>query len=384
MRKVYVIGIGQTPFGKLPQYSAVRLGAMAAEEAVKDAGIDPRKLQVAYGGRCIDNGGATPLQDMMTYLGVSGIEMNNVINACGTGITATNLLWRDIAYGIYDIGIAVGADSMTTSSLKGKLLAPEGGDLNGLLGISMPSYFGLIAQRIMHDYGATPEDMAYPSVKNHRNAALNPYAMYKKPLTAEEILASAVISSPIHLLECCPSTDGAAAVILCSEEIARQYTTKLVCVEYSEIASGYFDYPNRNIIGDQTVKRLVDNAAEKTGIDPKDYNLVELHDAFSAEEIYAYESMGLCAPGESIKLMREGYFDLDGKCAVNPSGGLLALGHPIAASGVRVLVDVVRQLRGEAGGYQVKDAKVGVAQMLGGYLTNLVPPIAGGIQIVTR
>lgn len=384
MRKVYVLGVGQTDFGKLPQYSPFELGTMAAKAAVKDAGIDPRKIQVAYGGHCIDNSGAVSIQTIMSGLGVSKIEMTNVFNACGTGITATNLLWRDIACGIYDIGIAVGTEAMTTSSWHGRLLTPAHGDLNGLLGVSMPSNFAMGARRLLDVCGATPEDLAYPSYKNHRNASLNPHAMYKKPLTMEDILNSKMISTPITLLECCPFSDGAAAAILCSEEVARQYTTKLICLEHSQMTTGDFEYPNRDIIGDEVMAQAAAIAYEKSGIDPADIDVVELHDAFSPEELYSYESLRLCKAGEGIQRMREGWFDLGGRCPVNPSGGLLALGHPIAASGVRVLAEIVLQLRGDAGGHQVQGARVGLAQMKGGYQTGMIGPMSGGIQLLTR
>ena len=386
MRDVYAIGVGQSQFGRLGKtYTAVQLATIAVKAALKDAGIEAKKLQVAYGGQAIDNGGLTFAQEVLANFGVDKIEMINVFNACGTGTTATNLLYRDIANDVYDIGIAVGADCMTTASSlpKGKLLAPNN-ELDGLLGMSMPAYFALIAQRMMHDMELTREDLAYPSVKNHKNACLNPYAMYKKPLSTEEILDSLMISDPLTLLECCPSTDGAAAIILCSESLARQLSTKAVKIASTEVCSGYFEYPLNDITTDQTVQRLMNNAYEKLGIGPEDVDVVELHDAFSSEEISQYSSMGFCKREDTVKYMREGYFDLGGKVPVNPSGGLLALGHPIGASGVRVLNEIVLQVRGDAGEHQVEGAKVGAAQMLGGYLTGQVMPIAGGIQFVTK
>lgn len=381
MRKVYVLGVGQSMFGKYKELLATELGTTAAKAAIKDAGINPKKIQVAYGSRAIE--GNTAIQDIMKNVGVAEIEMNNVENACGSGITATNLLYRDIAYGIYDIGIAVGTDSMSTSNLAGKVLAPQK-DIDGYLGISMPSYFALIARRLMYDYGATLEDLAYPTIKNHINGCLNPYSMYKKRLTIEDVLASPIVSDPIKVLECCPSTDGAAAVILCTEEIARQYTAKLIRMETSIIRSGCFDTPQRDIVGDRVVADMANASYEMAGIGPEDIDVIELHDAFSPEEIWAYETLGLCKKGEAISFMKSGAVDLGGKIPVNPSGGLLALGHPIAASGIRVLNEITLQLRGEAGEHQVKNAKTGLAQMVGGYVTGLVAPVAGGIQILTR
>ncbi|NCB74340.1 MAG: thiolase family protein [Clostridia bacterium] len=382
MRKVMVLGIGQSSFGKFPDKTATELGTVAAKAAVHDAGIDPRMLQVAYGARAVD--GSTTVQDILKNLGVTEIEMNNIENACGSGISAANLLWRDIATGSYDIGIVVGTEAMTTSSLAGKLLAPNKDDLDGQLGITMPSYFALIARRLMADYGATAEDLTYPSVKNHRNGCLNQYSMYKKELSAQEILESKMIADPITLLQCCPSTDGAAALILCSEAVARKYTSQMIQIRSSAMISGSFDEPGRDLVGFKMLGVAANKAYEMAGLGPEDVNVVELHDAFSPEEIWAYEGLGLCRKGEAISFMRSGAVDINGRIPVNPSGGLLALGHPLGASGVRVVCEIALQLRGDAGAHQVAKANVGVAEMIGGYLEGLCPPIAGGVQILTR
>lgn len=178
MRNVVVLGIGQSRFGKFPDLTATELGTEAAVAAIRDAGIDPRKIQVAYGARAVD--GSTTVQDVMKNAGVTEIEMNNIENACASGVTAVNLLYRDIASGAYDVGIAVGMEAMTTSSVAGKLLGANKDDINGQLGMSMPGYFALMTRRFMKATGATAEDMAYPSWKNHLNGCLNPYSMYKK------------------------------------------------------------------------------------------------------------------------------------------------------------------------------------------------------------
>ena len=302
---------------------------------------------MAYCGRAVD--GSTTAQDILKNVGVTQIEMNNVENACASGITAVNLLYRDIALGVYDCGIAIGVEAMTSSSLAGKLLGTNKDDINGQLGLTMPGYFALMTKRYMNETGATPEDMAYPSEKNHRNGCLNPYSMYKKVFTTEEIVNSRVISDPITLYECCPTTDGAAAVIYCSEEFARKYTTKLVSIAASRCMSSCYEDPTEDITGFYMPRVLSKACYEMAGIGPEDLDCVELHDAFSPEEIWAYTDLGLCTKENVLDFIRSGAAEIDGRCAVNASGGLLSLGHPLGASGVRVVCEITAQLRGEAG-----------------------------------
>jgi len=380
MRDVYVIGIGQSIFGKNPQYHPIFLGAQAAKAAIKDAGIDPRILQVAYGSRVMD--ATQTAQDIMKHVGVANIDMNNVENACASGGTAVHMLWKDIAYGIYDIGIAVGCESMTTCSIAGKLVGVAGGDLNGDLGITMPSLAALVARRMMETRGATIEDIARSSIKNHRNACLNPYAQYKKAITLEDILKAKMIADPLTTLHCCPVTDGGAAVILCTGDIARKYTTKLVKIISSVTLSATFDSTEEDLVDVEIMRSLAAKAYGKAGIGPEDLSLVELHDAFSMEELYSYEGLLLCPKYEGINFLRSGATEIGGKLPVNPSGGLLSLGHPLGASGVRVVAEVTQHLRGEAGARQVQGAKVGMAQMVGGYLTGLGAPSVGVINLL--
>lgn len=379
MRQVVVLGIGQTKFGKFPGVRYDVFGAEAAKRAIEDAGIEPKDIQVAYGSRL--NGGLTTAQDILRHVGITEIEMINTENACGSGISGAHCLWKDIAAGFYDIGIAVGAETLTEIP-KGTLASPS--NIDGFLGQSMPSYFALKARRFLDCRGATPEDLAYPSYKNHKNATMNPYAQYQKEFTIEEIVNSRMIADPITLYESCPATDGAAAVILCSEEYARRYTTKMIRIASSKIFSGGYEDPTRDILFDEPVFKLANKAYEAAGIGPEDLDLVELHDAFSPEEIWSYESLGLCPFGEAIPFMRSGAVDIGGKCAVNPSGGLLALGHPAGASGIRVICEITAHLRGEAGGRQQPGAKVGMAEMIGGYVAGLTAPAAGGIMILNR
>jgi len=381
MRDVVVLGVGQTMFGKLPNSTVDELGSQAAKKAIEDAGIDPRGIQIAYSARAVD--AQVNAQSILKRIGITRIEMHNVENACASGSTAVHLLWKDIAYGIYDMGIVIGVETMTTSSLAGRLIPPSGkDDLNRLVGETMPSSFALIGRRLMETRGATREDLAYPSVKNHRNACMNPVAQYKKPFTVEEIINSKMVCDPLTLFQCCPFTDGSAAVVLCSEAVAKRHTTKLIKIASSVIMSGDYETADEEITRFSTVERLSNAAYEKAGIGPKDLDLIELHDAFSPEEICAYEALGICNPGDGISFMRSGATEIGGKIPVNPSGGLLSLGHPLGASGTRVVCEVTLHLRGEAGERQIRGAKVGMAEMVGGYIAGMTNPVAGGIQIL--
>jgi benzoylsuccinyl-CoA thiolase BbsB subunit len=316
--------------------------------------------------------------------------MVTVENACASGSSAVHLLYRDIALGACDVGIALGVESLSTYNRKvGKGLLAIEGDLQGRLALTMPAFFAKLCNRLMEKRGATLEDICYPSVKNHKAGLNNPYAQYKKELTFAEIMASPMIADPITVLQCCPQSDGAAAVVLCSEAFYRKHSRKghrpPVKVAASVISVSGAEDASFDPLEMEVMINGARTACETAGIDPQvDIDVVELHDAFSGEELAAYEMLGLCKRGEGIALARSGAVELGGRCPVNPSGGLLSMGHPLGASGVRVVIEVARQLWGEAGANQVKGAKVGLSQMLGGVLTGIESPVVAGIQILVR
>jgi benzoylsuccinyl-CoA thiolase BbsB subunit len=381
MRKVAVIGIGQTKFGKFPNRSAIDMGREAALAALKDAGVNPKLIQVAYASRLIDSG--VIAQHILKGVGIAGIEMVNVQNDCAGGATAFRNVWKDIANGLYDYGIAIGVESMTTMTIAGKMLSPLGDDLEGQLGMTMPAVFALLAHRQMELFGTTLEDFATISVKNHHNACMNPFAYYQKEFTVEDVLKSRMICEPLTVLECCPQTDGAAAAVLCASEMARKHTTRLVTVIGSALLSGEYKYRQRDIAVSDLGLKTARAAYEMAGVGPEDVDLVELHDAFASEEIMRYEDLGLCKPGEGTALLRSGATEIGGRVPVNPSGGLLGLGHPLSASGVRTIAELVLHLRDQAGQRQTPNAKIGLAHMLGGSVTDLEAG-ACGIHILSR
>lgn len=381
MREVAVIGIGQSAFGKFPWRTAGDLGAEAVRAALEDCSIPPKAVEVAYCARAYDAN--CTAQSVLKEVGIRNIEMINVENACAGGSTSFRGVWKEIADGRYDVGIAIGVESMTTSPIAGKLIPPEKTDLEGHLGLTMPAMFAMVARRQI-EQGATAEDFAQVSVKNHHNGCLNPQAQYHKEFTIQEVLGSRMICDPITLLMCCPNTDGAAAAILCSMEVAKRYTTKPIRILASALSSADYKYTQEDICASPVGVKVAKMAYEMAGVDPKDIDLVEMHDAFANEEILRYEDLLLCKPGEGVDLLRSGATAIGGRIPVNPSGGLLALGHPLSASGVRTVCEVVLHLRGQAGPRQTAKAKVGLAQMLGGLVTNLEHGAVAGIHILAR
>jgi benzoylsuccinyl-CoA thiolase BbsB subunit len=369
MRDVAVVGGGMTVFGKFPEKTPEALGCEAMLSAMKDADVKPKDVGFAscgtvYGGWCVG-------QRMLKEAGLSNMEVLNVENACASGASAFREAWFRVAAGQCDIAIAGGVESMTTSPVARTLIPPPPDDVDGQLGLTVPMFFALMMRRHMHEYGTTPEQFARVSVKNHENGCLNPYSQYKKRLTIEEVLGSRMICDPITLLECCPNSDGAAAVVLCAKEIAGRFTSTPMVVAASVLGSGDFLYRWQDATFSDMSHRAATAAYEMAGIGPRDIDVVELHDAFVVAELMHYEDLALCAKGEGGRFIDSGGPWLDGTTPVNPSGGLLSKGHPLAATGVAQVVEVWRQLRGKAGENQVKGAQTALTHVMGGYVSGL-------------
>jgi len=379
LRRVAVIGVGMSKFGKQPEKTLVELGSEACRAAIKDAAIVPKDIEVVYCSNAFGDTGCLG-QEIMSKVGVANREMARVENACAGGSTAVREVFFAIGTGRYDVGLAVGVDSMTTCVPKGPIVAK---DMEGELGLSMPGFAALTMRRYMWKYGATIEQFAKVSVKNHINGSLNPYAMYQKEFTIEEVLNSRMICDPLTQYMVSPISDGAAAVVLCAENRARRYTSNPVWLVGSGLKSGDYALFRKDMDASLMGEQAAAEAYEMAGIGPEDIDLVELHDAFAANEIPNLEDIGICGRGEAAHLMGKGYFDLGGKIPVSPSGGLLAQGHPLSASGVRQICEITWHLRGQAGKRQVEGAKVGLAHMEGGVVAGLQGG-ACGINIVMR
>jgi len=370
MREVAIIGAGMIKFGKMPDYPAARMGGDAARMALEQAGIKPAHIQATFCG----NIGNPPnlAQRVNGEMGVSGVPAFNHENACASSSAALRQAVLAVSREVHDCVLVVGVENMTchiASGLMGSgpLVLPHGANLEADNGMLMPAGFALAGRRHMHEFGTTVEQFARIAVKNHKHSALNPYAQYQKVFSLEEILNSRMVCDPLTLYQCCPIGDGAAAVILTTAAEARKHTTKPVFVRGSVLTSGKY---KASAEGPPRIEACVSAAKEcyqMAGVGPEDVDVVELHDCFSIHELLAYEDLGLCPKGEGGRFIDEGLSDYGGKVVVNPSGGLLCKGHPIGATGVAQLVEVVWQLQGICGDRQVPGAKVGLTHNGGGF-----------------
>jgi acetyl-CoA acetyltransferase len=369
MREVAIIGVGSTVFGKFPEKLPYELGAEATWAAVQDAGVDPKDLQFAYCSNLY--GGMVIGQAVLGEIGVAGIEITNVENACAGGAAALRKAWWDIASGLYDIGMVVGVESMSTSPIAGKLIPPAKGDITGELGMNMVARFALTQRRYMDVFDVSLEQIAKVSVKNHRNGALNPHSQYKKEFTIEEIIRSRPICEPITLLQCCPASDGSAAAVLASRDLAKKYTSKPVIIAASVLKSGDYSFRWEDMTFSDMTYKCTMEAYEMAGLGPEDIDVCELHDAFAVNELQHYVELGFCERGEEVRFIEDGVTEIGGRLPVNPSGGLLSKGHPVSATGVAQIAELVWQLRSQAGKRQVADAKVCLAHVMGGEVAGL-------------
>ncbi len=370
MRDVYVIGVGMTRLGKFPEATLPDMARRAFYDAVRDAGVKPREIEAAFIGHVRQGGqGAMLGQRIMREIGVTGIPILNVENICSSGSSALWTAFCMVSSGRFDVAAVIGAEQL---SILGKgVLPPRQEDLEGFQGATLPSYFAMVARRHMHEYGTTIEQLAKVSVKNHKNGSLNPYAQFQKEVTLEEIASAPMVADPLTVLHCCPTGDGAAAAIICNGDVVKRFTSRPIKIAASVLKSGTYDGGWRDLTSNDHTIRASQEAYKSAGIGPGDLDLIELHDCFTIAEIFHYENLGLCQKGEGGRFIDEGMTELTGKIPVNPSGGLLAKGHPLGATGVAQIVEIVWHLRGEAGKRQVPDAKVGLAHCLGGVVDGL-------------
>jgi len=375
MGQVAVIGVGMTKFGKFPDRSVEDLGREACWAAIQDAGIDPRAIQAAFCGHIYQ--GSVAGQRVLVELGLTGIPIYNIENACASSSSGMELGCLGILSGQWDVVLAFGAEKLY-GKIKGAI-APDESDIEGDLGIVAPAFWAMRARRHMHQYGTTPEMLAQVSVQNRRNACLNPFAQYRKAVTVEDVLSSRLIADPLHLLDCCPIGDGAAAAILVSDRVVRQYTTRPVWVSGIAVSSGSLESGTSDCTFEDLTDRAAKQAYHRAGIGPEDVNVAEIHNCFTIAEIVRSESLGLIPRGEGGHWVTEGKTAIKGKIPINPSGGLIAKGHPVGATGVAQVAEIVWHLRGEAGDRQVEGAKVGLTHNRGG----IVGGTEGGACCVT-
>lgn len=354
-------------FGKFPALGLTEMGLEACVRALADSGLVRQKIGVCVAGNV--GGGMAPGQKVLAGLGIAGIPLINVENACASAGTALHIAWSFVASGRYEAALAVGLEQMSRT-VEGTI--PLGTDsLELQMGMMMPAKFALAARKHMELYGTTAGQLAAVSVKNHRHGAWNPLAQYRKEFTGEEVLASPLIADPLTLLQCSPTGDGAAAAVLCNEREAARVSQPPVWIEASVLTSGTYEAGPRDLTSYDQTRRAATCAYEAAGIGPGDVDAVEVHDGFTISEIIHSEDLGFFPKGEGGPAALSGATAIGGRIPINPSGGLLARGHPIGATGLAQIAELVWQLRGQAGNRQVTGARVGLAHCMGGLVQGL-------------
>lgn len=363
---VFIVGAGMVPFGKHADTTLSELGARAAVAALEDAGLPEDRIEAAFVGS--QWGGSMVGQRILKQTTMLGVPVVNVENACSSGATALRLARIAVGARLHDAVLVVGADKLSAQS--GPLPRhPE--DFDGSLGLSPPALYAMRARRYLVDYDATAEDLAAVCVKNRRHAVHNEYAQFRKETSIDEVLGSRMVADPLTLLQCCARADGAAAVVVASEAVARRGPRAPVRILASELCSGRYVPGFRNMTIPEITERCAARAYGAAGIAPADVDLAEVHDAFSIAELLYYESLGFCRRGEGARLIRDGATALGGKLPVNVSGGLIAKGHPPGATGIAQVFEAVGQLRGVAGPRQVQGARIALTHCTGGGVSGL-------------
>ena len=364
-KDVYIAGAGMVPFGRHTGISMQDLAQRAVLKAIDDAGIDLADPQAFYAANVY--GGMILGQVLMRDLGITGPPLYNVENACASGATAVHLARQALQLGLYDTVVVWGVEKLT--ALGGGSIPLQRNDykteLYAAQGMTLPAVYAMRGTRYLHERGLGGDVLARVAVKNRSHGALNPYAQQQTPVTLEEVMASRPVAEPLTLLQCCPSmVDGAAAVVLTTK--APGAGRPAVRILGSSIRSGRIEEGCDDILSAEITTRAANAAYEEAGLGPKDVDVVELHDAFTIAELLYYEALGLANRGEGSDLLLSGETALGGRVPVNPSGGLLAKGHPLGATGVAQMVEVVWQLQDRAEGRQAEGARVGLTQCTGG------------------
>jgi acetyl-CoA C-acetyltransferase len=374
MRDVAVIGVGITKFGELWDKSFRQLIAEAGSQAIYDSNISGSEIDALYvgsmsAGRFIGQEHVGALVADCSGFSSVHIPSIRVESACASGGVAFRQGYFSVASGMNDVVVIGGVEKMTdvvdneTTNILATGLDQE---WEAFFGATFPGIYAMIATKHMHDYGTTREQLAQIAVKNHANGALNPFAQFKREIKLESVLKAPTVAYPLGMLDCSPVSDGAAALILCEADKAKKYTDKSVKISGSGQASDTLALHGRNdICTFESAKYAARMAYKRAGLKPKDIDVAEVHDCFTIAEILAIEDLEFVKKGEGGKAISDKITTLDGRIPVNPSGGLKAKGHPIGATGVAQIAEIVLQLRGEADKRQVKDAKIGLTHNVG-------------------
>ncbi len=382
MRRVAVIGVGMTKFGKHDATSG-ELFARAAAEAIADADIAPGAVQALYYGNVTGGEGERQLHTgplAASLLGLPTIPTTRFENACATSHAAFRHAVMEIASGVSEVVLVGGAERILhvpTDAATEYFAYCSDASFEQPAGLTFPGVFALIARAHMDTYGTTEQQMAHVAVKNHRHGALNPKAQFQKEITLDTVLKSAYVADPLKLFDCCPFTDGGAAVVLASEEVARPRRRSVWVLGTQAASDAMFLHDKRDLSRVMATERAAQGAYRQAGKTPGDIDVVELHDCFTIAEIVATEGLGFFEPGTGGLAAEKGWTSLGGKIPVNPSGGLKAKGHPIGATGAAQIGEIVTQLRGEAGARQVDGAATGLVHTLGGNTATVLVSLFG-------
>jgi len=367
-RDVCVIGVGMTRFERCER-EFTELVAEAVTDALGMAGVQPTAFEQAFAGYV--NGMSAQGQRALYGMGIGGLPVYNVHNYCSTGSSALHLGYQAIASGMNECVLAFGFEKMQKGPLEKQLagledIAKETDQGKAPIAARM---FGDGGRQHMERYGTTKEQFAKVSVKNHRHSVNNPRSQYREACTLEEVLASRMVYDPLTILQCCPTSDGAGAAILCSEEFAKKHgharAVKIVAQAMQTDKLEDFAMGALGWIGVGMSRRAAQLVYEQAGLGPEDADVIELHDCFSTNELVTYESLGLCPEGEGGRLIDTDQVTYGGKWVVNPSGGLLSKGHPLGATGLAQCAELVWQLNGMAEKRQVEGARIGLQHNVG-------------------
>ena len=358
LNRVAVVGIGHSKFGRRTDVNVGELAFESIKQAVDDAGVDKsdiRNVVVGSAGGWYEE--SLPAVVVNEYAGLSGAGTMRVEAACASGSAALKAAYNSILSGDGDIAMAVGVEKMTEvdTPTSIELIGRAGSYMWEFenFGMTFPAYYALYAVAHMNRFGTTEEDLSRISVKAHHYGAMNPLAQFQKEITLEKALGSQVVAWPLKLYDACPLTDGSAAVILASEERAKQLTDTPVWIRGVGYSSDSANLSRRtDYVGLEATVSASRRAYSMAKVEPGDIDVATAHDCFTIAELMAYEDLGFCKKGEGAKLVREGQTELGGRIPVNLDGGLKAKGHPIGATGVSMAVEVTKQLRGEAGRHQ--------------------------------
>lgn len=364
MQDIYISGGAMTPFGRHAGVLAPELAQQAILKAIDDAGVSVHDIQAVYCANVL--GGMILGQLIVRDLGLRGVPVYNVENACASGATGVHLARHALLSQQYDTVLVFGIEQLT--ALGGGTIPLQRNDhktdLYATAGMVLPAVYAMRGTRFLHERDASPKDLAAIAVKNRHNGALNEFAQQRTEVTIEEVLASRMIADPLTLLQCCPSqVDGAAAVVLSTRHPAQSRPVRVLS---SVVVSGLREQADDDILDAEITARAARQAYEQAALGPQDVNVVELHDAFTIAELLYYEALGLAPHGEAVPLLRSGATQLGGRVPVNPSGGLLAKGHPLGATGIAQMVEVMWHLQERAGSRQVAGARIGLTQCTGG------------------